>query len=262
MTKRTLSHKEHIEQLNRAIHIENITIAYGDHIILQNTGFQLAASSMLALIAPFGAGKTTLLKTILGMVKPLSGYVYIFSRPTKTLINDIAFVPARYEINWNFPINLKDLVMMSRYNFMRFNLFASKEDKDRVAESLELLELDSKKKISISELTDEERQRAIVARAIAQDARIILLDEPFSINHIYSQNLIIKALEEQNKRGKSIIIAHHDMITIPNIFNQIILIKDKKIISGISLSSSGSKNIPFINDTISTKDIKFGIPKL
>ena len=261
MIKRANTQKDHIEQLGRAIHLENVTIAYNsDNVILQNSSIEVNSGAMVAVMSPIGSGKSTLLKTILGMIKPVTGYVYVYSRPVDVVEkNIVAIVPLKKEISWNFPITVNELVTLGRYEYLKYKLFVSQTDKDVVADVLKRLDLTNKKNTIISELSENDKQKVIIARAIAQDTRIILLDEPLAISNIDDKKLIIDLLKEENKKGKTIILAHHDVMNIPDMFSQIIVIKDKKLVTARSKSNSASKNIPFISDSISLKDVDLGI---
>ena len=261
MIKRANTQKDHIEQLGRAIHLENVTIAYSsDNIILQDTSLEVNGGAMVAVMSPIGSGKSTLLKTILGLLKPISGYVYVYSRPVDVVENNVvAIVPLKKEISWSFPITVNELVLLGRYEYLKYKLFASQNDKDVVVDVLKRMGLVNKKNTIISELSENDKQKVIVARAIAQDARIILLDEPLAISNIEDKQIIIDVLKEENKKGKTIVLAHHDVMSIPDMFSQIIVIKDRKLVTAKSKSSSASKNIPFISDSISLKDVDLGI---
>ena len=146
---RTYSSKEHIEQLSVAVKIENLTVEYNGRPTLFNINLDIPSGVLMAVLGPNNSGKTTLLKIIAGINKPSAGNVYIYSRPANALKNDIAYVPARNSVNWDFPINLYDLVLMGSYNRLKKVESPGNKDKVSAREALERMGLDTISKKSI-----------------------------------------------------------------------------------------------------------------
>ena len=229
---RTSSTEEHIKQLDIAVKLENVTVAYDGIPRLLNINLEVPAGILMAIIGPNNSGKTTLLRTICGVVKPAAGNVFIFSRPSMTLKNDIAYVPARNFVNWDFPVSLYDLVLMGSYN--RIKKVRNPGEKDRISakEAIERLGLTSVIRKSIKELSRGEKHRALIARAIVQDPRIFVMDEPMVSTDDESNEIITNILKELKQVNKTIIVAHHNFLIIPQIFDMVTLLNVNMISTG------------------------------
>lgn len=229
---RTYSSKEHIEQLDVAVKIENLTVEYNGKITLFNINLEIPNGVLMAVLGPNNSGKTTLLKAIAGIDKPAAGNVYIYSRATNTIKNDVAFVPARNSLNWDFPITLYDLVYMGTYNKIKGAGILGSKKKIKVREALERMGLDTIGKKSICDLSRGEKYRALIARALVQDARIYIMDEPMVAADEESINIIIDVLQELKRKKKTVIVSHYDFITIPCYFDMVSLLNVRLIASG------------------------------
>lgn len=224
---RTYSSQEHIEQLNVAVKCENLTVEYKGRPNLLNINMEVPSGVLLAVLGPNNSGKTTLLKAIAGIEKPAAGNVYIYSRPTHALKNDVAYVPERNFVNWDFPINLFDLVLMGSYNRLKRAQQPHKKDKVAVKEALERMGLEKLARKSICDLSRGEKHRALIARALVQDARIYIMDEPMVAADEESINIIVEVLQELRAKKKTVIVSHHDFVTIPKYFDMVALLNVK-----------------------------------
>ena len=231
-TIRANSTQEHLDRLDIAVRLNNVTVEFNGRPTLLNINLDIQAGSLMAILGPNNAGKTTLLKTIIGLNKPVAGSVYIFARPTQTLKNDIAYVPERNSVNWQFPITLYDLVCMGAYNKLKFYQRFSNKEKELVHDALGRLSLSHIANKSICDLTRGEKHRALIARALVQNARIMIMDEPMVSADDESIDIIIKLIKELHKEQKTIIVAHHDTITIPKYFQTVAFINTKIIAVG------------------------------
>lgn len=229
---RASSPKEHLERLGTAVKMENVTVEFNGKPTLLNIDLEIESGTLTAVIGPNNAGKTTLLKTIIGLNKPAAGNVYIFSRHTDALKNDIGYVPGRKSVNWLFPINLFDLALTGSYNRLKRTNIPEKKDKAAAMEALERLGLEKIYKKNICDLTRGEKHRALIARAMVQDPRIYVMDEPMLACDEESVNIIIDVLQELKKKQKTLIVAHHDIVTIPRYFDNAVLINISLIASG------------------------------
>ena len=208
------------------ININNVTVAYNGKVALNGVNLDLKSSSICGLIGMNGSGKSTLFKTIMGFLKPQQGKVTINQKSVKKVQKEslIAYVPQTEEVDWNFPVSVWDVVMMGRYSYMNFMRIPSKKDKQIVTESLEKLQILSYKNRQIGELSGGQKKRAFIARAIAQKADIILLDEPFNGVDIKTERAIIDLLVELRELGKTILISTHDLESISTFCDQVILV--------------------------------------
>ena len=208
-----------------AIEIKNLTVAYGENIALEDFNLDVEIGSLMALVGPNGAGKSTLIKTILKFLKQITGEIKINA---KTL----AYVPQRNSVDWDFPTTLFDVVEMGCYG--RVGLFkrVSKEEKQKVLKAIEQLGMLEFKDRQISELSGGQQQRAFIARALVQEADIYLMDEPFQGVDSTTEKSIVEILKQLKAEGKTIIVVHHDLQTVPTYFESVALINKAVIVSG------------------------------
>ncbi len=226
---RTYSSKEHEQQLHVAVKLENVTVEYKGKPTLLNINMEVPTGVLLAVLGPNNSGKTTLLKTIAGIEKPSAGSVYVYSKPTSTIKNDAAYVPQRSEVNWDFPISLYDLVLMGSYNKIKRADSPKKKHKVMAMEALERMGLEKFAKKSICDLSRGEKHRALIARALVQDPRVYIMDDPFVAADEDSINIIIEVLQELRHKQRTVIVSHHDFVTIPRYFDMAALLNVKLI---------------------------------
>ena len=191
-----------------AIEIRNLTVAYGENIALENFNLDIEAGSLMALVGPNGAGKSTLIKTIL------------------------RFLKQRNSVDWDFPTTLFDVVEMGCYG--RVGLFkrVSKEEKQKVLKAIEQVGMLDFKDRQISELSGGQQQRAFIARALVQEADIYLMDEPFQGVDSTTEKSIVDILKKLKSEGKTLIVVHHDLQTVPTYFETVTFINKSVIASG------------------------------
>lgn len=208
-----------------AIEIRNLTVAYGENIALENLNLDVEAGSLMALVGPNGAGKSTLIKTILKFLKQITGEIKING---KTL----AYVPQRNSVDWDFPTTLFDVVEMGCYG--RVGLFkrVNKEEKQKVLKAIEQVGMLDFKDRQISELSGGQQQRAFIARALVQEADIYLMDEPFQGVDSTTEKSIVDILKKLKLEGKTLIVVHHDLQTVPTYFETVTFINKSVIASG------------------------------
>ena len=208
-----------------AIEIRNLTVAYGENIALENLNLDVETGSLMALVGPNGAGKSTLIKTILKFLKQITGEIKI---NTKTL----AYVPQRNSVDWDFPTTLFDVVEMGCYG--RVGLFkrVNKEEKQKVLKAIEQVGMLDFKDRQISELSGGQQQRAFIARALVQEADIYLMDEPFQGVDSTTEKSIVDILKKLKSDGKTLIVVHHDLQTVPTYFETVTFINKSVIASG------------------------------
>lgn len=208
-----------------AIEIRNLTVAYGENIALENLNLDVEVGSLMALVGPNGAGKSTLIKTILKFLKQITGEIKI-NRKT------LAYVPQRNSVDWDFPTTLFDVVEMGCYG--RVGLFkrVNKEEKQKVLKAIEQVGMLDFKDRQISELSGGQQQRTFIARALVQEADIYLMDEPFQGVDSTTEKSIVNILKKLKSEGKTLIIVHHDLQTVPTYFESVTFINKTVIASG------------------------------
>jgi ABC-type Mn2+/Zn2+ transport system ATPase subunit len=207
-----------------SIQMENVTVAYSGKVALHGANLALKAGSISGLVGMNGAGKSTLFKAIMGFVKPVTGQVLIEGLPLRSAQkrNLIAYVPQAEDVDWNFPVSVWDVVMMGGYmNFLRR---PSPQDRQVVRQSLERLQMWELRDRQIGELSGGQKKRAFLARALAQQGNILLLDEPFTGVDIKTEKAMIDLLLELRSGGHTILISTHDLSSITTFCDQVVLI--------------------------------------
>jgi manganese transport system ATP-binding protein len=208
-----------------AVSIKDLHVSYGEVKALIGASFELGAGKVVGLVGMNGSGKSTLFKAIMGMVKAQSGSIEIFGEDPVLARRKggISYVPQSEEIDWSFPISVRDVVLMGRYGKMGPSRRASSEDHLAVKEALARVELDEFADRQIGQLSGGQRKRAFLARAIAQEARILLLDEPFSGVDKKSEATIIKLIKGLASQGASVLVSTHDLLALPQLADESIL---------------------------------------
>ena len=215
-----------------AIEVENLTVSYGSTPALLDVSFTVSPGTLVGVIGPNGSGKSTLIKSILGFLKPDFGVVKLFGEPADEAIGHVAYVPQRGSVDWEFPITVKDVVMMGRYGHVPWWKGFSKEDHRIVDESIEMVRLSNLKKRQIGQLSGGQQQRVFMARAMAQGADILLLDEPFAGVDAATERAILDVLHRTKAAGKTLMVVHHDLATAAEYFDQLVLLKQRMFAFG------------------------------
>ncbi|NLG73732.1 MAG: metal ABC transporter ATP-binding protein [Chloroflexi bacterium] len=214
------------------VEARQLRVSYGQHMALDNVTFRLLTSQRVAVIGPNGAGKSTLFKVIAGVIKPTSGEVNVYGHGPNGHIC-IAYVPQRSQVDWNFPVTVADVVMMGRTGKIGMLRWPGARDREIVEKSLAdvgLLDLAGRQ---ISELSGGQQQRMFIARALAQEAELILMDEPLNGLDVTSQEIIFEILDELRKRNVTVMVATHDLDHAAEMFDQVMLLKHRLIGFGL-----------------------------
>jgi ABC-type Mn2+/Zn2+ transport system ATPase subunit len=209
-----------------SIDVENLTVAYHGKVALHGAYLQITAGSISGLVGMNGSGKSTLFKAIMGFLKPVTGRVLINGLPIKSVQKKslVAYVPQSEEVDWNFPVSVHDVVMMGRYGYMNILRMPSVKDQRVVRESLERMQMWSMRDRQIGELSGGQKKRAFLARALAQQGTVLLLDEPFTGVDIKTEKAMIDLLLELREEGHTILISTHDLASITTFCDQVVLI--------------------------------------
>ncbi|XHX79369.1 MAG: metal ABC transporter ATP-binding protein [Stenomitos frigidus ULC029] len=209
-----------------SIDLENVTVAYHGKVALHSASLQLKAGTICGLVGMNGAGKSTLFKAAMGFVKPVSGRVLINGLPIRHAQkqNLVAYVPQAEEVDWDFPVSVYDVVMMGRYGYMNFLRMPRSLDQQTVQESLERVEMWQMRDRQIGELSGGQKKRTFFARALAQRATVLLLDEPFAGVDIKTEKMMISLLMEMRQVGYTILISTHDLASVTTFCDQVVLI--------------------------------------
>jgi ABC-type Mn2+/Zn2+ transport system ATPase subunit len=230
---------------NSVINVDNITVDYNGFIALREASLQVQAGSICGLIGMNGAGKSTLFKAIMGFLTPNSGQVLIAGEPVNVAQRKgrLAYMPQAEEVDWAFPVSVQDVVMMGRYGFMNILRTPRKIDREKVAQSIERVRMQEFRTRQIGELSGGQRKRAFLARALAQDASIMLLDEPFTGIDAKTEETIIGLLRELRDEGKTIVVCTHDLASIASFCDEVALINRTVLAYGPLESTFTPENI-------------------
>ena len=206
------------------LRVTNLNTYYGESHVLRDVSVSVNKGEVVVMMGPNGHGKSTLLKTSLGLVKPISGQITFFQQPLKKARRRVAYVPQRESVDWDFPITVFDLVLMGRYG--RRGIFKSPSRKDRqdVKHYLAKVGMESFAHRQISQLSGGQQQRAFLARALIQEADLYLMDEPFTGIDISSMKTIITILRQLRDEGKTLLVVHHDLASVEQIFDWVVLL--------------------------------------
>lgn len=207
-----------------AIEVTDLTVMYGDRPVLWDVDWRVPTGVLMAIAGPNGAGKTTLLRTILGLVRPVSGAIAIFGRPPAEARRWIAYVPQRTSVDWDFPATVLDVVLMGRYGHLGWFRRPGARDRERAMEALAQVGMDHLAHRQIGQLSVGQQQRVFVARALAQDARLYLMDEPFAGVDATTERALIDVLQRLKAAGRTVIVVHHDLQTVPLYFDWVTLL--------------------------------------
>lgn len=218
--------------LELALDVKGLTVCYDRHIVLWNLSFQIPQGKLVAVVGPNGAGKSTLLKACFNLTPRLSGVVRLLGKDLRKVRKQLSYVPQRESVDWDFPITVEELVMMGRYAHMGWFAQASKEDKAAVDQALEQVGLKGFRKRQISQLSGGQQQRSFLARSLAQDAKCYFLDEPFSAVDVATERDLSQVMKRMANQGKSLFVVHHDLSTIEEYFDWVILINKELIAAG------------------------------
>jgi manganese/zinc/iron transport system ATP- binding protein len=214
------------------LEVHELTVNYEKTAVLWDVGFSIPACKLVGIVGPNGAGKSTLLKALLGLVPPLSGTVKFFGKPASQVRHQIAYVPQRSSVDWDFPITAFDLVLMGRYGKLGVFKWASKKDKAAAWEALKAVEMEKFAERQISQLSGGQQQRLFIARALLQEASIYLMDEPFASIDVATEKTLIKLFHHLKSQGKTLLVVHHDLSTAAKYFDWMLMLNTCLIASG------------------------------
>jgi len=212
-----------------ALEIEDLTVAYADQPVLWDVDLQVPTGARLAIVGPNGAGKSTLVKAAMGLVRTVAGEVRIFGRSDASTRGQIAYVPQRATLSWDFPTDVLDVVTMGTYGRLGWVRRAGATQRREAEGALEKVGMSAFAKRPISELSGGQQQRVLLARALVQDAPINILDEPFQGVDAPTERAIVEVLDGLAAQGKTIVVVHHDLQTVAEYFDSVLLLNVRVI---------------------------------
>ncbi|AHG81393.1 iron transport system ATP-binding protein [Bibersteinia trehalosi USDA-ARS-USMARC-188] len=213
--------------MKNSLKVENATVRYNNgHTAIYDVTFQLQGGTICALLGVNGSGKSTLFKSIMGLTPLSQGKIELCGLPINQALkrNLVAYVPQSEEVDWQFPVSVYDVVMMGRYGYMNFLRIPSKTDKQKVQQAMERVGIAHLAERQIGELSGGQKKRVFLARALAQQSQIILLDEPFTGVDVETENTIMQLLKQLRAEGHLILVSTHNLNTVPAFCDQTVMI--------------------------------------
>ncbi|CAM3978255.1 metal ABC transporter ATP-binding protein [Paenibacillus alkaliterrae] len=204
--------------------IHGLSVAYQKKPVLRNISFEVNEGELIGVIGPNGAGKSTLMKAALGLIPSIAGEVLVYGKPYKQQRKLIGYVPQRESVDWDFPTNALDVVLMGRYGHLGWFRRPGAKEKAIAMEALSKVGMSDYADRQISQLSGGQQQRVFLARALAQDAKLYFMDEPFAGVDAATEKAIITLLQELKLQGKTVIVVHHDLATVQDYFDSVLLL--------------------------------------
>lgn len=215
-----------------AVEVEDLTVAYGEKPVLWDIDMSVTKGILMAIVGPNGAGKTTMIKSIMGLIKPVAGQIKIFGKPLSEQRDKIGYVPQRTSVDWDFPTTVIDTVLMGQYGALGWFKRPGKKEKEKALKALEKVGMENFQDRQINQLSGGQQQRVFLARALGQDTDIYIMDEPFQGVDAMTERAIVEILQELRATGKSVIVVHHDLQTVPEYFDWVTMLNVRRIASG------------------------------
>ncbi|MFV9688022.1 manganese/iron ABC transporter ATP-binding protein [Pantoea sp. KXB45] len=232
--------------MSETILVSGVTVIYRNgHTALRDASFSVPGGSIAALVGVNGSGKSTLFRALMGFVRLASGTISVLGMPTRQALrqNLVAYVPQSEEVDWSFPVLVDDVVMMGRYGHMGLLRRPTAHDQQIVSEALARVDMLAYRHRQIGELSGGQKKRVFLARAIAQQGRVILLDEPFTGVDVQTEARIIALLGELRDEGRTMLVSTHDLDSITQFCDYTVMVKGTVIASGPTLTTFTSANL-------------------
>lgn len=226
--------------------VDDVTVTYRNgHTALRSASFTIPRGTITALVGVNGAGKSTIFKAIMGFVPLAAGSVSIFDLPARDALkrNLVAYVPQAEEVDWSFPVLVEDVVMMGRYGHMNFFRIPSKRDHQMVDEALARVGMVDYRKRQIGELSGGQKKRVFLARALAQEGQVILLDEPFTGVDVNTEEQIVTLLKALRDEGRIMLVSTHNLGSVPDFCDRAVFVKGTVIASGKTEDTFTEENL-------------------
>jgi manganese/zinc/iron transport system ATP- binding protein len=225
------------------LEIHDLTVAYHRRPVLWHVDLALATPNLTAIVGPNGAGKSTLIKAILELVPTAGGYAAFFGQPLRQVRRRIGYVPQRESVDWDFPVSVLDVVLMGTYGKLGWFRRPGAAEKALARHCLHTVGLSDLEHRQIGQLSGGQQQRVFLARALAQEAELYLMDEPMAGVDAATERLIFNLLRDLWAQGKSVIVVHHDLRTVPEYFDQVILLNRRLVAAGPVATTFTSGNL-------------------
>ncbi|MDF2440578.1 MAG: manganese/zinc/iron transport system binding protein [Abditibacteriota bacterium] len=225
------------------LEVHDLTVAYGRQPVLWDVDFEVPAGKLIAIVGPNGAGKSTLLKAIMGLLPVASGWVKVFGQPANEARHHIGYVPQRESVDWDFPTNALDVVLMGTYGRLGWFRRPGRQERELAEQCLQQVGMADFANRQISQLSGGQQQRVFIARALAQQARLYFMDEPFAGVDAATESAIVSLLKELKAQGKTVMVVHHDLETVAQYFDWVLLINMRVLAIGPTETTFTRENL-------------------
>lgn len=215
-----------------ALELHDLTVSYAKKPVLYGVDVQVPQGALVGIIGPNGAGKSTMIRAIMGLTPASSGWVQIFGESFEKNRHRVGYVPQREQVDWDFPVNVMDVVLMGRYGRRGWLRRVTKEDKKIAEESLDKVGMLPFRNRQIANLSGGQQQRVFLARALAQQSDLYLMDEPFAGVDATTERAIVTLLQDLQSQGKTILVVHHDLTTAKEYFDHLLLLNMRLVSFG------------------------------
>lgn len=224
--------EKHITPAHPALEVHDLTVAFDRKPVLWNIDLTIPQGKLVGIIGPNGAGKSTLIKSVMGLLPLSSGYCKLYDQELSAVRSRISYVPQRESVDWDFPVSVLDVVMMGRYGKLGLVKRPRKADMDVAMDCLKKVGMESFANRQIAQLSGGQQQRTFLARALAQQADIYFMDEPFAGVDAATEKTIIQLLQSMTAANKTVIVVHHDLQSVTSYFDWVILLNTRLIAHG------------------------------
>lgn len=215
-----------------ALETHDLSVSYRHQPVLYGVDVIVPPGRLVGIIGPNGAGKSTMLKAVMGVVKPSGGKVEIFGKPLEQSLSRVGYVPQRESVDWDFPVTVEDVALMGTYGSLGWFKRPGKAERERARAALEKVGMTPFADRQIGELSGGQQQRVFLARALAQEADLYLMDEPFAGVDAATERAIVELLREMRDRGKTVLVVHHDLHTAEKYFDMMMLLNMRLVAFG------------------------------
>ena len=229
-----------------SISVESVTVRYSNgHTAIRDVNFTLQGGTTCALVGVNGSGKSTLFKSLMGQLKPRQGFIRLCGLPVDKALkqNLIAYVPQSEEVDWQFPVSVYDVVMQGRYGYLNFLRIPKAGDKQKVQDAMQRVDIAHLAHRQIGELSGGQKKRVFLARALAQQSRVILLDEPFTGVDVKTEDAIVDLLGQLRAQGHLILVSTHNLGMVPDFCDQVVMINRTVVAAGSTAETFNQHNL-------------------
>ncbi len=224
------AHPEHSAASPLSVH--SLTVSYGHKPVLWDVEYEVPGAALNAIVGPNGAGKSTLIKAVLGLMPITSGVVEFWGRPLKWMRRRIGYVPQRGSVDWDFPVSALEVVVMGRYGMLGWLRPVTRAHEQAALACLDQVGMAAYAHRQISQLSGGQQQRVFLARALAQEAELYFMDEPFAGVDAATESAIVDVLRRLRDAGSTVVVVHHDLSTVPQYFDNVLLLNGRVVADG------------------------------